>query len=298
MARWFYPICCGAALLLIGCNKDGDFGKGGDPPVQTPAPVPAKSSGEDKASKSGRELAGGANPVAGKTPQAEPDKPKPRDEPKKPDAADQKAALEKAIKSATPLQAPPLVKGKGTNINEFTPSIRKLASDEFAFKDAQRQVSRGTFSRRNIESSPLIKLTDCRNALVFSGTYDFDKKQATWMLHLWHIHWGEKMIGNSSYPEVTDTCALAASFNLEEAVARKWRDAFDRGSLSPTVWFRPVAVRDASWKVHPRWTDGTQAHNIVLDVEVIHFEYDLDAKQDKLDVPPKQPAREKDAFDR
>ena len=222
----------------------------------------------------------------------------PRDELKKPDAAAQKVALEKAVKNSTPFQAPSLVKGKGTNINEFTPGIRKLASDEFAFKDAQRQVYRSKFSRRNIESSPLIKLTDCRNALVFPGTYDFDKKRATWLLHLWHIYWGEKTIGNSPYPEVTDTCALVASFNLEEEVARKWRDAFDRGSLSVTVWFRPVAVREAYWKDHPRWADGTQAHNIALDVEVIHFEYDLDAKQEKQAETPKQPAREKDAFDR
>jgi len=291
MTRWFSPICCVAALLFAGCNKEGSSGKGGDPPVQTPAPDPVKASREDKASKPGRELTGGANPNAGKTTKAEPDKSQSRDEPNKRDTTEQQEALEKAIKSATPLQAPPHVKGKGTNINDITPSIRKLASDEFAFKDAQRQVFRGTFSRRNIESSPLIKLTDCRNALVFPGNYEFDKKRATWMLYLWHIHWGEKMIGNSSYPEVTDSCALAASFDLEEAVARNWREAFDRGSLSLTVWFRPVSVRNASWKAHPRWTDGTQAHNIVLDVEVIRFEYDLDAKQDKLDVPPKQPAR-------
>jgi uncharacterized protein (TIGR02246 family) len=36
MARRFSAICCGAALLLAGCNKDSGSGKGGDPPVPVP----------------------------------------------------------------------------------------------------------------------------------------------------------------------------------------------------------------------------------------------------------------------
>ncbi len=36
MTRWFHPmLCCGAALLLIGCNTDGGSAKGGDPPDET-----------------------------------------------------------------------------------------------------------------------------------------------------------------------------------------------------------------------------------------------------------------------
>ena len=93
-------------------------------------------------------------------------------------------ALAKAIQNAESLTAPALIPGKGTNINEFSPTIRKLVSDEFAFKDAQRKVYVASFSQRSVESSPLIKLTDGRNAIVRPGTFDFDRKRATWTLHL------------------------------------------------------------------------------------------------------------------
>ncbi|MBY0514902.1 MAG: hypothetical protein K2P78_13425 [Gemmataceae bacterium] len=46
--RWSTAVCCGAALLLIGCNKDSGSGKG-DPPGQSPAPAVAKSDGEAEA---------------------------------------------------------------------------------------------------------------------------------------------------------------------------------------------------------------------------------------------------------
>ncbi len=193
---------------------------------------------------------------------------------------ERKAVLAKAIKNAEPLMAPPLIQGKGTNINDFSPIMRKLVGYEFNFKDAQKKVYRATFNQWDIEASPLIKIQDARNALVHPGTYDFDAKRSTWRLHLWHIHWDEKKIGTNVYPETTDACTLVAAFNVDEATARKWREAFDQKSLELTVWFRPVKVQKGNWKVHPRFNDGTQTHDIVIDTEVLQFEA-------KLDKPPK-----------
>jgi hypothetical protein len=233
--------------------------------------------------------------TAGVKPALNPDKPaeeKQGPPPKKQDREDPEAALAKAIQNAEPLAAPALIPGKA-NINEFSPTIRKLVSDEFAFKDAQRKVYRASFSQRSVESLPLVKLTDARNAIVQPGTYDFDRQRATWTLHLWHIHWGEKTIGTSVYPETADSCSLVASFDLDEKTARGWREAYDRGSLSLSVWVRPVKALRADWKTHPRFNDGTQTHDIAIEVEVLRFEAQLDTPAPKNPPgaipPPKKP---------
>lgn len=190
-------------------------------------------------------------------------------------------ALAEAIKNAETLMAPPLIRGKGTNINEFSPIMRKMVGDEFNFKDAQKKVYRATFNQRDIEVSPLIKIRDARNALITAGTYDFDAKRSTWQLYLWRIHWDEKKIGTNVYPETTDTCTLVAAFNVDEATARKWRDAFDQKSLELSVWFRPVKIEKATSKDHPRFDDGTKVHDIVIEVDVLKFEAKLDAARTK-----------------
>jgi hypothetical protein len=224
---------------------------------------------------------------------------KQRETKKNAEGAEKEAPPEKDSRNAKPLHAPAYVTGQATNINEFTPKLRKLVSDEFGFQDAKRQLFRTTFSRRNLHSSPTIKYLDCRNALVFPGAYDFERKQPTWLLHLWHIQWDEKKIGASTYPQVIDTCALSATFKLDEPTARKWRDAFERETLEITVWYRPVKVQVGTWTDHPRWTDGTQAHHIIMDVDVVHFEFELDAKIAKpKGVAPKKPSGIKGLIDR
>jgi hypothetical protein len=50
-----------------------------------------------------------------------------------------------ALARAELLEAPPLVPGEVLDLKEFAKRIRELASDEFAFKDAQAKIYRATF---------------------------------------------------------------------------------------------------------------------------------------------------------
>lgn len=97
------------------------------------------------------------------------------------------------------------------------------------------------------------------------------------------------------------TCATRP-FDLDEKTARNWREAYDHGSLSLSVWFRPVKVQKATWKNHPRFNNGTQTHDIAIEVEVLRFEAKLDtpaAKDQPGSVPPKKPVNpgDRDPFD-
>lgn len=183
-----------------------------------------------------------------------------------------KKALEEALTNAKVLEAPALgsakAKGRLSNLDEFSEQIRKMASDEFVFKDAKSQVYRATFDQRNLSYRQVIEHTHGRNTLVFPGKYGFDQKQFECQFHLWYDHQGIA----AGLKEYTDSCALISSVSVDEASARRWRDAFEQGSLKLTIWFRLVAVHRAAWEQNPGHQKGILMHDIVFRVEVLRFE--------------------------
>ncbi|MCI0462777.1 MAG: hypothetical protein L0Z62_38000 [Gemmataceae bacterium] len=191
----------------------------------------------------------------------------------KPKVEPRPADKEKLLRDATALQAPPLGLGKASNINDFAGQMRKLATDEFAFKDAQAKVYRGSFDQKGIQRFAATKTEIGRNVIVLPGAYDFGKSRAAWQLHLWYRHHAESKAGDTVFPEDTDSCRILASFDLDEATARKWKEAFDRGALRLTVWFRLASVEKRAWKNDPRMLGGTQSHDIVFRADVLHVEY-------------------------
>ncbi len=183
------------------------------------------------------------------TPKGQAPKDKPKEEPRLADK-------EKPLRDATALQAPPLGLGKASNLNDFASQMRKLATDEFAFQDAKGKVFRASFDRKSIERFLATKTEIGRNVIVVPGTYDFGQKRSTWQLHLWYRHHAESKAGDMTFPEDTDACCLLMSFDQDESTARKWKEAFDRGSLRLTVWFRLASVekrggRRSLWWVTP-----------------------------------------------
>lgn len=195
------------------------------------------------------------------------------------------ADKEKLLRDATALQAPPLGLGKASNLSDFAAQMRKLATDEFAFKDAQAKVHQASFDQKSIQRFPATKTEIGRNVIVFPGTYDFGQKRSTWQLHLWYRHHAESKAGDTIFPEDTDACCLLVTFDQDEATARKWKEAFDRGSLRLTIWFRLATVEKRAWKNDPRMLDGTQSHDIAFRAEVLHVEYTTDGTEPVFKAP-------------
>jgi len=188
-----------------------------------------------------------------------------------------KKALENALANAKVLEAPPFgsTKAKGTrgDLEEFTPKMRHLAEDEFAFKDAKSGVYRATFDQRSVDYSQVIEFTSGRNTLLFPGKYDFDGKKFECQFHLWYEHQGIPKANGGLFREYTNSCALVSTLSVDEATARRWRDAFEQGSMKLTIWFRLVAVERASWEQNPSFLDGSiLQHDIIFRVEVLRFE--------------------------
>jgi hypothetical protein len=85
---------------------------------------------------------------------------------------------EKLLRDATALQGPPLGLGKGSNLSDFAGQMRKLATDEFAFKDAQAKVYWASFDQKSIQRFSATRTEIGRNVIVFPGTYDFGQKRS------------------------------------------------------------------------------------------------------------------------
>lgn len=202
-----------------------------------------------------------------------------RDEEKEKAAQEQerKKALENALANAKVLEAPPFgstkAKGRRGDLEEFTPQMRHLAENEFAFKDAKSGVYRATFDQSSVDYSQLIEFTSGRNTLLFPGKYDFDENQFECQFHLWYEHQGIPKANADVFREYTNSCALISKLSVDEATARRWRDAFEQGSMKLTIWFRLVAVERASWEQNPDFVDGSiLQHDILFRVEVLRFE--------------------------
>jgi hypothetical protein len=131
------------------------------------------------------------------------------------------------------------------------------------------------------------------NVLAFPGTYDFAKKRATWQLFWWYDNQSEYRIDAKVYPQVHDVCSLKATFDLDEPTARKWRSAFDAGTLRLIVWFRLAAIAKARWKGHPFLNDGSQVHDIVFQPTIVKFK----ASMKDGGTAPKTPRKPKPAQD-
>lgn len=202
---------------------------------------------------------------------------KPKDKPRP-------ANQDQLLRDATALQAPPLGR-EDSNINTFASQMRKLASDEFAFKDAQARVFRASFDRKQLHQPPTLKATYGRNVIVFPGSYDFKQQRSTWLLHFYHDHQDRHQVASTVFAEATDSCALHAAFALDEATARKWREAFDKGSLRVTVWFRLASVEKRAWQKDPRWLDGRLMHDLIFQADVLHAEYTTDGTEPVLKAP-------------
>lgn len=176
------------------------------------------------------------------------------------------------LANAQILQAPDYDKKKVESLSPFSSEMRKLVSDEFIFKDFQRQIFRSRFDQRTLKHSPLIKLTYGRNTIASPPKYDFDSKTVSLGLLLFYEHWERRQSAGQWFPEDTDRCAIVTEFELDEVTARKWRDAFNRGNLVLDIWYSPLRALSASWKDSPTYTDDRLSHDIVIEVKTLRCE--------------------------
>ena len=174
--------------------------------------------------------------------------------------------------NAQKLQAPDHDKKISNDLIQFTSEMRNLASDEFIFKDAQQKLFHSRFDQRMLRHSPLIKLTLGRNTIVDPPKYNFDSKKVSLGLLFFYQHWERRQTAGKWFPEDTDRCAVVTEFELDEATARKWRDAFNGGNLVLDIWFSPLHAQNASWQESPTYTDGRLSHDIVIEVETFRCE--------------------------
>lgn len=178
---------------------------------------------------------------------------------------------EDGIRNAVPLRAPPFGKGTGddptwSNIDEFSGRMRELATNEFKLREAQNTVFRSTFDMQQVSHKPSIKSILARNAIGASSKYDFDRGDYTLDLMLWYgSFYGESSLGGPVY----DTCKLLGGVKVDAETAQAWRKGIDDGTLSLTVWYRFLAVEQASWKDSRRW--GNLEHSLVFRVEIVKF---------------------------
>lgn len=173
------------------------------------------------------------------------------------------------------LEAPPLGQGKSSNIDAFASEMRKLASDEFAFKDAQEKVFRARFDQRTLSYSPLIKLTVGRNTIVYPPKYDFGSKKVSLHLHYFYQHEARRESAGRQWPENTDSCTLTTEFELDQGTARQWKEAFDKGVFAIDLWFSPLSVKKALWQENHgvgMMAEGSLSHNIIFEAKTLRYE--------------------------
>ncbi len=175
------------------------------------------------------------------------------------------------IRDAVALEAPPLGQGRASNLAEFAGRMRTLATDEFAFEDARKQVFVATFDRRNLSNSPTIGTIQGRNVLAFPGEYDFDRRTYALFPSLWYDHQTGREFGDRFFPEETDSCLLVATIPLDEVAARRWKAAFDDGTLRLTLWFRFLSVERRGGRASTRHP-GMAANDLVFRVEVLAYD--------------------------
>ncbi len=179
------------------------------------------------------------------------------------------------LSNAQLLEAPPLGQGKASNLDSFASEMRKLASDEFAFNDAQAKVFRARFDQRTIRSDPVIKFTNGRNTVLYPPKYDFGSKRVSLVLHLFYEHEASTNSAGRQWPENADSCVLTTEFELDQGTARQWKEAFDSGAFVIDLWFSPVRVTKASWQENHgvgMKPEGSLSHDIVFAVKTHRYE--------------------------
>lgn len=185
---------------------------------------------------------------------------------------------EEAIRNANVLQAPPFGKGMAkdptwSNIDAFAQRMRDLASNEFKFREAKTIVFQSTFNQKNVNYSPQIKWFLARNAVVAPGKYDFDAGDYSLDLIFWQAIYEENRFGDGPVsPHVDNTCKLRATIKVDAKTAQHWRESFDSGTFSVTIWYRLSKINQGSWRQNPRWTTPMLAHDIAFAVDVLKFE--------------------------
>ena len=190
----------------------------------------------------------------------------------------EKKQFEETLRTASLVQTPPLGKGvpndpTKSNCDEFAARMRDLTGNEFKFRDASKQVYKSTFSQKDQNYSDLIKFFFARNAIVQPGKYDFESGVLDIDFMYWQAIYEEKKFGDGpTSPRVEDTCKLHAAIKIDAATAQKWREAFDKRSLSLTVWYKFKSVEKAEWKQNPRNKAAEQVHNISVLIEVLKIE--------------------------
>jgi hypothetical protein len=173
---------------------------------------------------------------------------------------------DRAFAQAESLEAPPQ---NSFNMSDpFKQQTRKLAEDEFAFKDATGRLFKATFDQKfNIDG--LVKIGVGSNVIISPGKYDFKNGQLGLTLYAWYNYLG----ANDTTPITTeDFCGFLATFALDENTARRWREEIDRKSFRATVWFRLKSVARHDWNHNPHFTNGLLAHQILFDIEVVKYE--------------------------
>jgi hypothetical protein len=73
------------------------------------------------------------------------------------------------------------------------------------------------------------------------------------------------------YPDTKDSCTLMALFKLDPKIARKVKEAIEKGQLTATIWYKIRKVNKASSQENPH-QPGTLAHDIEFDAEVVRFD--------------------------
>ena len=110
--------------------------------------------------------------------------------------------------------------------------MNKLATDEFAFRDAKEQIFQASFAQSNYDDYS----RNSRFVILNKGSYEFSSRILTLPLHLYY----------SNFPGMdVSSIVLVASIPLDEPTARAWRAAFDEGTLRLRVWFRFRSVLKA-----------------------------------------------------
>ncbi len=128
------------------------------------------------------------------------------------------------------------------------------------------------FDQRSLYNEAPLKMVQGRNTIVYPPKYDFGLNKMSLQLFLFYERWERRQTAGKWFSEDTNQSILATEFDLDEGSARTWRDAYNRGEFVIDIWFSPLHVRTANWQESPTYIDGTLSHNIVIDVETIHYE--------------------------
>lgn len=181
-----------------------------------------------------------------------------------------------AIAPAKRLEAPELGKGKESDISPFAEEIRDLVSDEFKLKELEGQVYVTRFASARPNPAFLsVGLLAVRNGVLEPGKYDFKSGVFSATFYLWLAQFDK----SQAVPVfVKDECALQGTVKLDQAEAKRWRDAMAKKEFDADIWYRIKSVRRAEWKPNPHVSNKLMAHDIVIDIEILKSE--LSSRQD------------------